>query len=174
MLKGIFGVFVSLGLIIVPIFAVQAQAENEIRYVSLAFSADRVYVDASEYVVLGYGWIACTRGLVQAYLTGENIVLGIDGKPHYIADGKDQYWGAIVSAENEVAQQYCVAGDKINLWSAHWDYPLGMLETGEHTVYYHHWLNHAVMDGGDYNGDGQMDNPRLFEIERTITIVVSE
>jgi hypothetical protein len=174
MLKKVLVAFITLGLIAAPILSVQAQSEDEIRYISLAFAADRVDIDASDYVVLGYGWVACTRGLVRVYLTGENIELGIDNRPHYIADGKDQYWGPIVSTEDEDAQQYCIAGDKIRLWSAHWDYPLGILEPGEHTVYYHHWLDHPVTDGGDYNGDGQIDTPNLYEIERTITIVVSE
>ena len=159
--------------LLAPITAVQAQSGNDFRYISLHFAGDTVYVDAGDYIVLGHGWAACTRGFVDAYLTTVHTELSIDGGPIYSADRTDQYWGPIeFSADEEGAPQYCIAGNKKGMWSAHWDYPLGVLGIGEYEVYFNHWMDHPVLDGGDYDGDGHPDKPAVYNRERTFTIIV--
>jgi len=172
-MKKIIVAIITLGLFLAPITAVQAQTNGEIEYILLWHADDTVHIDAGNTIVLRHRWGACTYGLVKAYLTSVHIELSIDSGPIYAADGKDQYWGPIVFHEFEdPTQQYCIAGSKIGGWIAYWDVPLDILEPGEYEVYFHHWMDHPVHDGGDYDQDGHIDIPDVYTRERTITIVV--
>ena len=170
-MKKILAAFIALGLLLVPVAAVQAQLNEQ--YISLPFADETVSVSASDYIVIGYGWAACTPGLVRTYLSAMHHEIRVDDVVISIADGKDQYWGPIT--ENPDANLApCIAGNKRTGWSAHWRYPLGTLTPGEHEVYFYHWLDHPVIDGGDYDGDGKVDIFNGLIQERTITIIVSE
>ena len=172
-MKKIIVALAVLGLLFAPIFSVTAQTNGETVYILLWHADDTVTADAGDTIVLRHRWGACTYGLVKDYLASVHTELSIDSGPIYVADGKDQYWGPIVFTEAEdPTQQYCIAGSKRGGWIAFWDVSLGILEPGEHEVYFHHWMDHPVLDGGDYDQDGYLDPPDVYTRERTITIVV--
>jgi hypothetical protein len=171
-MKKIFVALITLGLLLVPIFAVHAQSTVRI---SLDIAPDPVYVNADDYIVLYHGWGACTRGLVQAYLSAVYTGLSIDDGALYIADGRDQYWGSITKMPDGYWVSTCIAGNQKTSSAVYWEYPLGNLTPGEeYEVYYYQWLDHRIIDGADYNGDGRLDSWEGLISQRTFTIIVSE
>jgi hypothetical protein len=170
-MKKLLVVLITLGLLLAPISAVQAQSNGETVTVNLSFD-NTVYVNAGDYIMLTHGWGACTRGLVKLYLSAVYTEVHLDGVLISMADGKDQHWGPITESTN-TSWASCIAGDKESGWVSNWQYPLGALSTGEYEVHFYYWLDHPIHDGGDYDNDGR---PDLFEgllQDRTITIIVN-
>lgn len=172
-MKKIIVALTVLGLIFVPIFAVQAQTEGETVYINLNIAPDPVYVDAGDDVVLRHGWGACTFGLVKLYLSAVHTELTIDGELVSTADGKDIYWGAISNVP-DADWSACIAGNQHTASTVDWRYPLGVLPPGEYVIHFYYWLERPIIDGGDYDGDGHMDWIGGVLKDRTFTIVVLE
>jgi hypothetical protein len=170
-MKKILVALITLGLLLAPISAVQAQSTVRI---SLDIAPDPVYVNADDNIVLYHGWGACTRGLVQAYLSAVHTEMSFDEGPLYIADGRDQYWGSITKMPDGYWVPSCIAGNQKTSSAVYWEYPLGVLSAGEYEVYYTQYLDHPVIDGADYDGDGSLDRWAGVLVERSFTIIVSE
>jgi hypothetical protein len=173
-MKKIVVAIITLGLLLAPLSAAQAQTNEH--YINLVFSDDTVYLEAGDNVILGHGWGACTRGLVQMYLTAVHTELSITTSGNeflaYTADGRDQYWGTINSAPDANWVPSCIAGNQNTSSVVHWYYPLGSLEQGEYEVHFYYWLERNIHDGTDIDGDGSLDIFGGVIVDRTITIIV--
>jgi hypothetical protein len=174
-MKKIIVALTVVGLLFVPGFAVQAQTNGESVYISLGVQhPDPVYVDANDYIVLGHGWGACTRGFIQAYLSAVHTEVTINGELVSAADGKDQHWGPITKAPDAYWVSSCIAGNQNTSSVVNWRYPLGTLTPGEHVVHFRYWFDHPILDGGDWDGDGHLDRWGGTFLDRTFTIIVLE
>jgi hypothetical protein len=173
-MKKIIVALTVLGLLLIPVYAVQAQTNDETVYINLNIAPDPVYVDADNYIVLRHGWGACTLGLVRTYLSAVYTELRIDGVLVSVADGNDQHWGPITAAPDAYWVQYCIAGNRNTSSVVYWEYPLEYLVPGQYEVSFYYWLDHPVIDGGDLDGDGRIDIREGLFNQRTFTIIVSE
>jgi hypothetical protein len=162
-----------LGLLLVPIYAVQAQPNGETVYVNLNIAPDPVNVNADDYIVLRHGWMACTRDLVQAYLSAMYAEVYINDVLISAMDGKNKYWAPITHYEGNLVQ-YRIAGNQRTASFVDWQYPLGTLTPGEYEVHFYYQLDHPVVDGADLDGDGRMDKREGLLNDRTFTIIVLE
>jgi len=171
-MKKIIVVLTVLGLLFVPIFAVQAQTNGETVYINLGFAPDPVYVSSSDYIVLRHGWGACTLGFVKLYLSAVHTEVTINGELVSVADGKDPYWGEITKTPDAYWVPNCIAGNQNTASSVYWNYPLGTLTTGEYVVHFYYWLDHKIVDGGDLDGDDYLDFYEGTLNDRYFTIIV--
>jgi hypothetical protein len=135
----------------------------------VGFWRDELTAHTYDEIVLQAGWGACTQGLVKAFQQAAHIDITINGEPLYPAGDEALYWGATELMELEGCKA-APSGDQASV--AKWRYPLGSLEPGIYEVYVHYWLDHPIIDGGDWDGDGKMDKIEGTLVENTITIVV--
>jgi len=173
-MKKLIVVITVLGLLFVPILTVQAQTNSVTVYVNLNFSTDPVYVNADNYIVLRHGWGTCTPGFVKAYLSAVHTEVTINGVLVSTADGKDQYWDKITRAPDTYWVKSCIVGNQKTSSVVQWNYPLGTLNPGEYEINFYYWLDHPIVDGADYDGDGKMDKFEGILNDRTFTIIVLE
>lgn len=54
-------------------------------------------------------------------------------------------------------QTACVNGID-TVWRVYWRYEIGELPPGAYGIYFHYWIDHQFIDGGDYDGDGEVDH----------------
>ena len=129
---------------------------------------DEITVSTDQELILRVGWGACTRGLVQAYITAAHYEWTLDGAPIFLDEETAQYFGPI---EPMGPSDTCVAGNG-TLWASFWRYPMGTLDAGTHEISVHQWLDHPVIDGGDYDGDGRLDRFTDQAWDGTVTVHV--
>jgi hypothetical protein len=173
-MKKIIVALTVLGLLFIPIFAVQAQTNGETVYINLNIAPNPMYVSASDNVILRHGWGACTLGLVRVYLSAVHTQLSINGELVSAADGNDQYWGPIAKAPDGYWVSSCIAGNQNTYSTVDWHYPLSTLTPGEYEVHFYYWFDHLIVDGGDLDGDGYLDKYEGVFNDRTFTIIVLE
>jgi hypothetical protein len=106
------------------------------------------WVRPSDEIVLRWGWGACTRGQVTAFVRALDSTYLLDGIP------LQAQWSS--PSEDRSLSGYCTGG-KNKGWVAHWEYPLGNLPPGDHILHSMVVLKHPVTDGIDLNGDGRPD-----------------
>ena len=131
---------------------------------------DEKTVSTDQELILRAGWGACTRGLVRAYITAAHYEWTLDGTPISLDEETAQYFGPI---EAVGPSDTCVAGNG-TLWASLWRYSIGTLDPGTYEISVHQWLDHPVIDGGDYDGDGRMDRFGDQASEGTVTVTVQE
>jgi len=172
-MKKIIVALTVLGLLLVPLYAVQAQTNGETVRISL-YNSGPVYVNANNYIVLHHGWMACTKGLVKAYQGAVYTETYINDDLIVLSEDEyNQYWMPINHYEGDLVQ-YCIAGNQRTASFVYWEYPLGTLTTGEYEIHFEIGFDHPFIDGGDLDGDGRIDKYDGFWTERTFTIYVSE
>jgi hypothetical protein len=127
--------------------------------------------------VVRSGWGACSPGLVKAWIRASNYVftLEVEGEQPFLTltpEEIDQLWGPIEPFV--FSPDVCVAGRKPS--SAVWRYELGTLDAGRYVLRYSHWVDHQLIDGADYDGDGKPDmfTPASLQRVRAHTIIVHE
>jgi len=119
-------------------------------------SSQTVY--SNQEIIFVMGWAACRKGLVQDYLTAVNMTFTLDGESLFGSNTEsNQYWGAISEMPAPPAAEACIGKTPEILWRAGWEYSYGQLPAGDYTVYFAHQVDHPVIDGGDYDGDGSPD-----------------
>ena len=136
-------------------------------------SGNRVItVNQNQPVVLGARWGTCTRGLGQAWPNHANLYYEIDGSPLLpdVRDGR-AFWTAPEPSPLWDPTPCIPHTDTV--WGIFWRYPIGTLTLGSHEGYLRLWIDHQVVDGGDFvDGDGLIDHYRGVLFEGTFTIVV--
>lgn len=139
------------------------------------------WMDGQEYTigpgqlgVIRAGWGACSRGLVQAYINASNYELSLNDTTLLTPEQVDELWGPmgpfVPAPPNEDA---CPGNTKP--MRASWQYPLTDLAPGTYTLHTLIWIDHPLIDGGDYDGDGKPDlfTPEnlYYNTENTIIVV---
>lgn len=114
---------------------------------------DEITVYTSDELILATGWGACTRGLVKAWINASSYEWYLDGNPIPIAGDQDSYWGPI---ELSGFAPNCIAGPGTS-WRSSWRYPIGSLPAGTYTIRLTALIDHKIIDGADYDGDGKPD-----------------
>lgn len=132
--------------------------------------AKTVYSDQT--IIFDLGWAACNRGLVQNFLNANYLAFILDGSPVVSSEEVNQYWGPIQQIPAPPAAEACVGKTPEKLWRAKWDYQYGTLEAGDHTLRFILKVDHPVLDGGDYDGNGAPDlfNGTLHDFELIIHV----
>jgi hypothetical protein len=128
-----------------------------------------VRIRTEDEVILNLGWGACTSGLVKAFQQAARIDITINGEPLYPEGDDDLYWGPIEPMELDGCKA-APEGDQASV--SRWQYTFSPFETGIYEVDVHYWLAHPIIDGGDWDGDGKMDQYEGTLVENMIMIIV--
>ena len=150
-------------------FSFSGQLLGELPDYDISFWEDTVTVYNYDKIVLRAGWAACTPSLVKKLQKVSHIDITINGQPLYPEGDEALYWNPIEPIELEGCK-IAPKGNKASV--SEWRYSLGSLSPGIYEVYVHWWLDHAVKDGLDRDGDGKKDKYEGTLVENTITIVV--
>lgn len=137
-------------LLLIPSTA--ALAKNEPVYVS-PFGGDFT-VTSRDQVVIRYGWVACSKGLVNDYIDSVNHLFFLDGELIRKAQAQDKsYWSAPNEYElDDIPSSICL-WDVDKVWVAYWEYSLGRLEPGDYELALERTFAFPVIDGTGYNGE---------------------
>lgn len=107
----------------------------------------RETVAAHRPIAARWGWAVCSPDVLQDNLDAISLEVTVDGR--VVATGSMAEYRSPVE-EGEVRG--------VQVWQAHWEYPMGALESGSFPWLELKWnLSRAVTDGCDFNGDGQLD-----------------
>jgi len=128
---------------------------------------DEVFVTSEDEIILGIGWGACTPGLVTAWLQTADYHWYMDGNPILSSEQAAHYWSPVESRGSNPA---CLIGAG-NLWVASWRYSIESLPVGDHEVSLIYGTDHKLTDGGDSDGDGQLDFYQQLEANVTIHVI---
>jgi hypothetical protein len=110
-------------------------------------------VPAGRTITLHGRWGGCRSGLVRAYIKGSHTLVTLDGEPLLSPEQIEQLWGPIIVHGTDDA---CMIGDTIYI--SHWYYELTLPPRGEpYVIHTEFFLDHPLVDGGDWDGDGKMD-----------------
>lgn len=118
-------------------------SEGSVQAMAVNITKDsNVTVPANAPVNLTFSWAAKTSDQVQEFLNNAVLEVQLDGKP--LPNTMD-YWG-------EISQSSSVGGGS-PLFASNWEYPLGVLEPGQHRVDISLNVKNTVTDGfADYSG----------------------
>lgn len=104
--------------------------------------------NTSEPIILYWGWLATTPGLVRVYLnhSEETYLMTGPGVPPLDLDAAEAevYWGPLVSGPPSVLGLECPMP---NLWATFWEYDVGPLPQGVYTLVFTSTFNNPVNDG---------------------------
>ena len=167
--KKLFVISVLLCLALVPISATTFAQSPESVEINPLF-LDQVTVSTDQELILRAGGGACTRGLVEAYITAAHYEWYLDGVPIFLGEGTAQYFEPI---EVIGPVDWCVAGNG-TMWGSFWRYSIGPLAAGTYEISVLQWLDHPVIDGADWDGDGRLDRHGDTPWEGTVTVSVVE
>lgn len=104
-------------------------------------------VSSTDEVVIQLNWIACSKGLVNDYIESADHVIYFDGVALEKTFKREMsYWSTPV--ESNILVLSCL-WDVENTWITYWEYSLGKLEPGDHTLTLEQWLTFPVIDGVD-------------------------
>jgi hypothetical protein len=132
-------------------------------------------VPQGEPVELRAGWASCNPGLVTAFTVASNWLMTLDGEQLLTTDDVDELWGPIQIFDPPPDFTEDCVGKGRPAW-AEWRYVLSGLEVGTYELHTRVRLDHPVVDGADYDGDGRPDQqtPEGFIRDSEITITVIE
>jgi len=159
-------VILAVGCILLIPFTI-ALAKGEPAYI-FPFGSREYTVSSKDDVVIRYGWSACSKGLVNDYIDATSRTFYFDGMLISNAQIHDRsYWGMPYERESGTGSPCLWSVDKD--WVAYWEYDLGKLRPGDHTLDLEHTYAFSIIDGGDYDGDGAVD---VFQgVSNTTTII---
>ena len=154
-----------LALLLIPTAAAQTEP-GQVR-VNVLFG-DLYEATTNDILVLNSGWLACTPGLVRAFIAGSNYEVVQVGSPEpLLTPGDvDHLWGAIQPGYHDLCKNPDVAA------LARWEYEWGPLPPGEYQIHTTMWTDHPLQDGIDHDGDGHPD-VQFWRSEHTVTIIVT-
>jgi hypothetical protein len=139
-----------------PLAPIGASAEEESVIISpIGNRGTEFVVRPFQTIVLRWGWAACTRGLVRAFINAldETYVLENDQGEQQALQGR---WTAVEKASPFPYD--CMGGERNKGWVAHWEYAVKEpLPVGDYLLHSTVALKHPVTDGIDFDGDGSPD-----------------
>jgi len=124
---------------------------------------ERVSLD--DFVVIYWFWAAKTPELVQAFLNSVEFEVAVDGEA---VANPEEFMGPV-----EEYEEGDYDGDGENDYSARWQYPLGELAPGTHTITLTLDFSTTITDGFDINGDGSPDEYGAGAQVFTVRVVAS-
>jgi hypothetical protein len=150
-----------------------AQSNNESVLIHPLLFPDgsTITISSDQEIILGFGWGACTPGLVRAYIHAAHLDWSLNGQLIFPSDEASQYW-VLIGPIDPSTGGTCIAGNG-TLWGARWRYSMGNLGPGIHQIHFHHWVSHRIIDGWDSDGDGKMEvyNGTLDDWSVTVNVV---
>jgi hypothetical protein len=131
-------------------------------------------IDTGDTVVIRAGWGACNPGLVRMFVNAVNFEVTLDDTIILTPEDVDDLWGKVTRYDPQPDWPECVGGGPRAY--AEWRSELPMLEPGSYELRTRWWLEHPIIDGGDYDGDGRPDQSRPGDWgnDSLITIHVSD
>jgi hypothetical protein len=146
-----------------------AQSGNNIVLIYPLFQ-DEITVTTEQELILGFGWAACTPGLVRSYITAAHYEWYLDSVLIVPDVDAAQYFGPIQPAG---PVPWCLIG-KGTSWKSYWTYSIGTLDSGTYVIRVISWLDHEVIDGSDIDGDGRLDHWGDTIWDGTVTVYVKD
>jgi hypothetical protein len=144
-----------------------ASAAQEEVGIPIALDGSTYYVDEPGQVgVLHFGWAACNRGLLPAFINATDLEVYLDDQLLLAPDQADDLWGPFVPF---TSQDPCIPRSQPYL--SRWRYVLAGLGPGEYELRSIIRLTHPLPDGWDVDGDGKPE-VAPFDIETMNTIIV--
>ena len=158
-----------------PLVTGAAGDETEEIIITPWHDGDTYHISPGEMGVIEAGWGACTAGLVRVYINASNYELALNEETILTPEQVDMLWGPIGHEEPEPGYED-VCNNKTAGFRASWRFELDQLEPGEHVLHTRIWIDHTLIDGGDYDGDGKPDliTPSGFYYDTSNTIIVHE
>jgi len=147
-------VFLTIVCILVIPFTV-ALAKNEPRNI-FPFDNREYTVSSKDEVIIHYGWVTCSKGLVNDYIDAASHVIYFDGALVENVQKSDKSYWDLPYQHEEWLGVFCL-WEVDHLWLAYWDYSLGKLQPGDHELVMERTLAFPVIDGQDQDGDGMLD-----------------
>lgn len=163
-MKKLFLITIILVLLIAPTTA-SAQSSNQV-FIFPGFQ-DEVTVTTEDELILGIGWGACSPGLVTAWIHAADYYWYMNGSLMLSAEETLPYWGPV---EQRGPNPACLIGNG-NLWAASWRYSIGSLPAGDYNINLIYGTNHKMTDGGDSDGNGQLDFYEHLEASVLVHVV---
>lgn len=159
--------FALMALLLAALSPVSA-AQEEVP-IPIFFDGRTFYVDEPGQVGrLHFGWVACNKGLTQAYINASYIEVYLDGELLLAPDQAHDLWEPIVPFLPSM--ECCIQRSQSH--AAPWHYVLAGLGPGEYELRSIIALTHPVADGCDVDGDGKPDLLTPFHRETVNTIIV--
>ena len=157
-------------ILVLALVPVTAFAQSGSQVLILPAFQDEVTVTTEDELILGIGWGACTPGLVTAWIKAADYHWYMDGSPILSAEQAQNYWGPVELRDPNPA---CLIG-KGDLWAASWRYSIGSLSAGDYKISLIYGTDHKMTDGGDSDGDGQLDFYQHLEASVIVHVVEVE
>jgi hypothetical protein len=130
-------------------------------------------IEPGQVGVIRYGWAACSPGLVRVFITASNFEQTLDDTLLLTPEDVDELWGAIEIYDTPPAfAEDCMGKGRPAV--ARWRYVLDALEPGEYKLRSRAWIDHALVDGADLEGEGKITviTPEMFYEDNVNTIIV--
>lgn len=137
------------------------------------WNGGEITIGEGQVAVIRAGWAACSPGLVRAFISAINFEVMLDAELLLSPKDVDGLWGTIEIYDEPPPGMSACVGKGLPAHSA-WHYVLDGLTPGTYEVHTSWWMDHTVIDGGDYDGDGIPDRfgPENFFGESTNIITV--
>jgi hypothetical protein len=174
MRKASFAVLLSLLLLSGLVAATGVAGDGNGEIIITPWKKDQTYhIHPGQIGVIESGWGACTAGLVRVYIKVSNYELALNGETILTPEQVDTLWGPIEHHEPDPGYED-VCNNKTAGFRASWRYALDGLQPGEYDLHSRIWIDHTLIDGGDYDGDGKPDliTPDSYYYDTHNTIVV--
>lgn len=122
------------------------------------------------------GWIACKRGLVQAFINASHFQVVLEHEGTVVLaltpEEVESLWGQIEPSQFSDPGCSCLSGK--DPYAAHWQYELPQdLAAGNYDLVTTIEIDHTVVDGADCDGDGKVERYSPEDLNRTTTNIVS-
>lgn len=170
MIRKISAVFIVVLLTIILTSAATAQSEEVVIH-PLRDRNKTFTVHVGQVVKIRYGWGAASRGLVQSYINAVDQEHTLNGASLFASSREaKQYWGPIEPA-TPATVALCPNKPQDTLFFSYWVYRLPDLPPGAYNLHTDVSVNHPMIDGCDWDGDGKLDRGDASWWS-TITIIV--
>ena len=134
-------------------------------------STQTVY--SNQTIVFDFGWAACKRGFIKTFLNANDLSFSMDGSPLFSSSAEaSQYWGPVQQTPAPASAEACLGRTPETIWATYWMYTYGTLNAGDHMLHFTMSVDHPVLDGADYDGNGAPDifSGTLQDLDLTIHV----